>query len=305
MLDLSMGEIGVIAAIALVVLGPDKLPQVAKTAGSLMGKAQRFVSQVKNDIDKEVELSELKKIQEDAKKMASDLQSSLKNTTDSIEKQVSDVRDSVTSAGQEVKSTMDKIQEDAKKMASDLQSSLKNTTDSIEKQVSDVRDSVTSAGQEVKSTMDNASKELKDQWMESTAPKAELSMENIVDGTAKTETASASTGLGKDAAWENLDKSVDTSMLEKAFDWGASDIKPTLPQELSGPAPTVESYNFGQAPANTPMTDPNAPTLADLIREINALKQQVEAQKVASVPKTGAGRFAPRSHVNKTRISRV
>ena len=99
MLDLSMGEIGVIAAIALVVLGPDKLPQVAKTAGSLMGKAQRFVSQVKNDIDKEVELSELKKIQEDAKKMASDLQSSLKNTTDSIEKQVSDVRDSVTSAG--------------------------------------------------------------------------------------------------------------------------------------------------------------------------------------------------------------
>ena len=61
MLDLSMGEIGVIAAIALVVLGPDKLPQVAKTAGSLMGKAQRFVSQVKNDIDKEVELSELKK----------------------------------------------------------------------------------------------------------------------------------------------------------------------------------------------------------------------------------------------------
>ena len=198
MLDLSMGEIGVIAAIALVVLGPDKLPQVAKTAGSLMGKAQRFVSQVKNDIDKEVELSELKK-----------------------------------------------IQEDAKKMASDLQSSLKNTTDSIEKQVSDVRDSVTSAGQEVKSTMDNASKELKDQWMESTAPKAELSMENIVDGTAKTETASASTGLGKDAAWENLDKSVDTSMLEKAFDWGASDIKPTLPQELSGPAPTVESYNFG------------------------------------------------------------
>ena len=248
MLDLSMGEIGVIAAIALVVLGPDKLPQVAKTAGSLMGKAQRFVSQVKNDIDKEVELSELKKIQEDAKKMASDLQSSLKNTTD-----------------------------------------------------------LSLPGQEVKSTMDNASKELKDQWMESTAPKAELSMENIVDGTAKTETASTSVaaGQGKNAAWENLDKSVDTSMLEKAFDWGASDIKPTLPQELSGPAPTVDSYNFGQAPANAPMADPNASSPADLMREINALKQQVEAQKVASVSKTGAGRFAPRSHVNKTRISRV
>ena len=82
MLDFSMGEIGLIAAVALVVLGPDKLPQVAKTAGTLMGRAQRFVSQVKNDIDKEVELSELKKIQEDARKMAADLQSNLKNTTD-------------------------------------------------------------------------------------------------------------------------------------------------------------------------------------------------------------------------------
>lgn len=173
MLDLSMGEIGVIAGHRVGRPRPRQTPSGSKNCGSLMGKAQRFVSQVKNDIDKEVELSELKK-----------------------------------------------IQEDAKKMASDLQSSLKNTTDSIEKQVSDVRDSVTSAGQEVKSTMDNASKELKDQWMESTAPKAELSMENIVDGTAKTETASASTGLGKDAAWENLDKSVDTSMHGKSFRLG-------------------------------------------------------------------------------------
>ena len=74
MLDLSMGEIGVIAAIALVVLGPDKPPQVAKTAGSLMGKAQRFVYQVHNDIDNEVELSDLKQIQEAYKNMASDLQ---------------------------------------------------------------------------------------------------------------------------------------------------------------------------------------------------------------------------------------
>jgi len=64
MLDLSMGEIGVIAAIALVVLGPDKLPQVAKTAGSLMGKAQRFVSQVKNDIDKEDMIEQLDDVME-------------------------------------------------------------------------------------------------------------------------------------------------------------------------------------------------------------------------------------------------
>lgn len=99
MLDFSMGEIGLIAAVALVVLGPDKLPQVAKTAGSLIGKAQRFVTQVKTDIDKEIQLSELKKIQEDAKKMASDLQDNLRNTQNQIEKEVSDLNSAVNSIG--------------------------------------------------------------------------------------------------------------------------------------------------------------------------------------------------------------
>lgn len=115
MLDFSMGEIGLIAAVALVVLGPDKLPQVAKTAGSLMGKAQRFVSQVKNDIDKEIELSELKKIQEDAKKMASDLQDNLKNTQSQIEKEVNDLNKSVESVGKN-------IQEQAQQATSEINS---------------------------------------------------------------------------------------------------------------------------------------------------------------------------------------
>lgn len=254
MLDLSMGEIGVIAAIALVVLGPDKLPQVAKTAGSLMGKAQRFVAQVKNDIDKEVELSELKK-----------------------------------------------IQEDAKKMANDLQSTLKNTTDSIEKQVGEVRDSVTSAGQEVKSTMDSASKEIKDNWMEATAPKSELSMENIV---SSGENSSSSQPQNADSSWQDLAKKVDTSHLEGAYDWSEDPYTPSVqvPQDLNGPASQAESLGFTETPGRSPLvSDPIAPTIADLMREINALKQQMDAQKKVT---TAGGRFAPRSHINKTRISR-
>lgn len=253
MLDFSMSEIGLIAAVALVVLGPDKLPQVAKTAGSLMGKAQRFVAQVKNDIDKEVELSELKK-----------------------------------------------IQEDAKKMAADLQSGLKNTTDQIEQQVKDVQNTVTAAGQEVKTTMDTASKEVKDKWMEQTAPKAELSMENVVENGDKI----AGTNAAADSIWSDFDKQVDTSGLESAFDWGAQQLNPVLPQELHSSADSAgKAEPASQFYQTTVTVDPSAPTLADLMQEINNLKQELAAQKAAGSP-ARTGRFAPRSHTNKTRISR-
>lgn len=112
MFDLSMGEIGLIAVVALVVIGPDKLPAVAKTAGTLMGKAQRFVNQVKNDIDREVELSELKKIQEDARKMASSIEEDLKNTQNAIQKEVDAVNESASKLGSELKAQSDQVSND-------------------------------------------------------------------------------------------------------------------------------------------------------------------------------------------------
>jgi len=109
MLDFSMGELGLIAAVALIVLGPDKLPAVAKTAGTLMGKAQRLVSQVKSDIDKEVELSELKKIQEDARKMAANIETELKSTQDAFQKNVDSVQESVNKLDSELKAETQKV----------------------------------------------------------------------------------------------------------------------------------------------------------------------------------------------------
>ena len=58
MFDFGFSEMLVIGVIALVVLGPERLPVVARTAGEWVGKAQRFVAQVKSDIDRETELSE-------------------------------------------------------------------------------------------------------------------------------------------------------------------------------------------------------------------------------------------------------
>jgi sec-independent protein translocase protein TatB len=77
MFDFSFGELALIGTVALVVLGPERLPKVARTAGEWLGKAQRYVSQVKSDINREMELAELKKLQEEARQAAQSVQSSL------------------------------------------------------------------------------------------------------------------------------------------------------------------------------------------------------------------------------------
>jgi len=61
MFDISFTEILVIGVVALVVLGPERLPGVARTLGHLFGRSQRYVNDVKNDIHREIELEELKK----------------------------------------------------------------------------------------------------------------------------------------------------------------------------------------------------------------------------------------------------
>jgi sec-independent protein translocase protein TatB len=61
--DVSFGELIIVSAVALVVIGPEKLPKVARTAGALLGRAQRFISTVKSDLDKEFQLAELAKVE--------------------------------------------------------------------------------------------------------------------------------------------------------------------------------------------------------------------------------------------------
>ncbi len=77
MFDFSFGELAVIGTVALIVLGPERLPRVARTVGEWAGKAQRYVAQVKADINREVELAELKKLQEEARDVARSIETSV------------------------------------------------------------------------------------------------------------------------------------------------------------------------------------------------------------------------------------
>ncbi len=85
MFDFSFGELAVIGTVALVVLGPERLPKVARTVGDWVGKAQRYVNQVKSDINREMELAELKKLQEEARNAAQSFQSGVQNAVSGIE----------------------------------------------------------------------------------------------------------------------------------------------------------------------------------------------------------------------------
>jgi sec-independent protein translocase protein TatB len=76
MFDIGFTELLVIALVALIVIGPERLPRVARTLGHLAGRLQRYVADVKADINREVELEELKKMRDSMQQAASSMESS-------------------------------------------------------------------------------------------------------------------------------------------------------------------------------------------------------------------------------------
>lgn len=98
MFDFSFGEIAIIGAVALVVLGPERLPKVARTVGEWLGKAQRYVNQVKSDINREMELADLKKLQEEARNAAQSVQSAVSDLQSGVNTAVADLNSGLSGA---------------------------------------------------------------------------------------------------------------------------------------------------------------------------------------------------------------
>ena len=84
MFDISFSELMVIGVVALVVIGPERLPKVARTVGHLLGRAQRYVNDVKTDIKREIELDELRKFKDEMQDAAQHVQSSLRDAGSAI-----------------------------------------------------------------------------------------------------------------------------------------------------------------------------------------------------------------------------
>jgi len=88
MFDIGFTELMVIALVALIVIGPERLPRVARTLGHLAGRMQRYVSDVKADINREVELDELRKMRDSVQEAASGIESSVQSELNKTESEL-------------------------------------------------------------------------------------------------------------------------------------------------------------------------------------------------------------------------
>lgn len=87
MIDIGLSKMALIGAVALIVIGPEKLPRVARTVGTLLGKAQRYVADVKAEVNRSMELDELKKMKDTVEGAARDVENSIQTSASDFEKQ--------------------------------------------------------------------------------------------------------------------------------------------------------------------------------------------------------------------------
>jgi sec-independent protein translocase protein TatB len=93
--DIGFSELIVIGVVALVVIGPERLPKVARTMGVLFGRLQRYVSQVKSDINREMELAELGKVKNEFESAARSFQTEVESKSAEVEKEMRDAQASI------------------------------------------------------------------------------------------------------------------------------------------------------------------------------------------------------------------
>jgi len=106
MFGLSFGELFIIGVVGLIVIGPERLPTVARTLGHLVGRAQRYVSDVKSDIQREMDIQEIAKIKEEMQSAVSDVKSSVEDTASALRNPVNALRDDLERTGQSVRDSV-------------------------------------------------------------------------------------------------------------------------------------------------------------------------------------------------------
>jgi sec-independent protein translocase protein TatB len=100
MFDISFSELLVIAVVALIVIGPQRLPAVARTLGHLFGRMQRYVNDVKADISREMELDELRRLQ-------SSMEDTARSMSDSVNRGISETESELNKVAQTAQSKID------------------------------------------------------------------------------------------------------------------------------------------------------------------------------------------------------
>ena len=103
MFDLDVSKMAVIGVVALVVLGPDRLPRVARTTGALLGRAQRYLSNVQAEVDRQVRMDDLHKVKNSIEKTVADVQGAVDRT---VRQQAGELRSGVDSAAAQLREAL-------------------------------------------------------------------------------------------------------------------------------------------------------------------------------------------------------
>jgi sec-independent protein translocase protein TatB len=106
MIDFGFDKLALISAVALVVIGPEKLPRVARTVGTLIGKAQRYVADVKAEVNRSIELEELKK-------MKTEFEDAARNVEQTVTSEVNKTTSDLQSAWQPAAETVAPLSSDS------------------------------------------------------------------------------------------------------------------------------------------------------------------------------------------------
>ncbi len=115
MFDVGFWELGLIALVALVVIGPERLPKVARTAGHWFGRGRRFIAGVKADIDKEIKAQELKELLDEQTRQANPVHEILEETRQDLAQIKQEAENSVQSG----REALEEQPSDDKKPSSD------------------------------------------------------------------------------------------------------------------------------------------------------------------------------------------
>lgn len=99
MFDIAFSELVVIAIVALIVIGPEKLPKVARTIGAMVGRMQRYMAQIKEEVNRESRFAELQKLQQEIQQTTENAQASLKSGVDYIAESVGTINQSSEQLG--------------------------------------------------------------------------------------------------------------------------------------------------------------------------------------------------------------
>ena len=108
MFDAGFLEMLVIGVLALIVVGPERLPGLARKAGVLMAKARGFITSTKADIEKEIQAEEMKSMLSQQKKEMDELRGMMKNTQQSIHKSTDNIKKDLADTVSDVKSSVEK-----------------------------------------------------------------------------------------------------------------------------------------------------------------------------------------------------